>query len=257
MYHYSWLQDIPGLPHLLEELTHGTHSDVVAIMTTWFVAFLLLGLALLARKQLDAAIAKGGIEQYVPDGKLTIRNSFELLTGWIDELLQGFLNKTDARTFYWLLGGFFTYILVNNLMGVVPGMAPPTDNISNNLALALVSFVAYNVIGISRQGLGPYLKHLAGPVWWLAPLFIVVEGLGLFIIRPLTLTLRLTGNIFGDHMVFGIMSDLTHGIVIPFLFLGLGIFVSFIQALVFTLLSCVYISFAVAHEDHGHEAAHH
>lgn len=257
MYHYSWLQDIPGLPHLLEELTHGSHNDVIAILTTWFVTLLVLSLAFVARKQLDRAVARGGAEQYVPDDKLTVRNLFELLTGWIDELLQGFLSKTDTRTFYWLLGGFFTYIVVNNLMGILPGMLPATDNVSNNLALALVSFVAYNAIGISRQGLGPYLKHLAGPVWWLAPLFIVVEGLGLLVIRPLTLTLRLTGNIFGDHMVFGIMSDLTHGIVIPFLFLGLGIFVSFIQALVFTLLSCVYISFAVAHEEHGHEAAHH
>ncbi len=257
MYHYSWLQDIPVLPHLIEELTHGSHNDVVAILTTWFVTFLVLGLALLARKQLDAAIARGGTAQYVPDSKLTLRNVFELLTGWLDELIQGFLNKHDARTFYWLLAGFFTYILVNNLMGVIPGMLPATDNISNNLALALVSFVAYNVIGIARQGVGGFFKHLAGPVWWLAPLFIVVEGLGQFVIRPLTLTLRLTGNIFGDHMVFGIMSDLTHGIIIPFLFLGLGIFVSFIQALVFTLLSCVYISFAVAHEEHGHEAAHH
>ena len=73
----------------------------------------------------------------------------------------------------------------------------------------------------------------------------------MFVVRPFSLTLRLTGNMFGDHMVFGIMSDLVPP-VLPSVFLGLGSFVSFIQALVFTLLSAVYIALATAHDDDHH-----
>lgn len=251
MYHYSWLELTP-LVEAVEHATHLPQNHALAILGSWVVCLFLVAMALIARAGLNSARARGGTEQYLADGGLSIRNIFELLTEGLDGLLVSILGKHDARTFFGLLAGLFTYILTSNMMGLLPGMLPPTDNINTNLAMSVVVLVAFNGVGMARQGVGPYFKHLLGPVWWLAPLLFTVEGLGLFVVRPISLSLRLTGNIFGDHMVFGIMSELTHGIVIPFIFLGLGIFVSFIQALVFTLLSSVYIAVAAAHEDHGH-----
>lgn len=256
MYHYSWLELTP----LVEAVEHATHlpaNHALAIVGAWVICLFLTLMALIARSGLNSARAKGGTDQFLADGRLSIRNIFELLTEGLDGLLVSILGKHDARGYFGLLAGLFTYILTSNLVGLLPGMLPPTDNINTNLAMALVVLVTFNAVGISRHGPVNYFKHLLGPVWWLAPLLFVVESLGLFLVRPISLSLRLTGNIFGDHMVFGIMSELTHGIVIPFIFLGLGIFVSFIQALVFTLLSSVYIAVAAAHEGGEHHGDHH
>ena len=100
------------------------------------------------------------------------------------------------------------------------------DNINTNMAMAVVVLVVFNAVGISRNGPVAYFKHLLGPVWWLAPLLFVVEAMGRFRVRAIYLSLRLTGST--------------------------GIFVSFIQALVFTLLSSVYIAVAAAHEGGDH-----
>lgn len=250
MYHYSWL-DLTGIPSALEHALHITHAQGLAVTSSWVVCFFLIAMGLIARSSLNAAMATAGSARFVPDNKLTVRNAFELLTEGLDGLFQSVLGKHDARIFFGLLAGLFTYILASNLMGILPGLLPPTDNVNTNFAMALVVLVTFNGVGIARQGVGPYFKHLLGPVWWLAPLLFAVEFISLFLVRPVSLSLRLTGNIFGDHMVFGIMSELTK-IIIPFAFLGLGIFVSFIQALVFTLLSSVYIAVAATHEDHGH-----
>lgn len=251
MYHYSWLE-LTGGVEAIEHALHLAPNHALAILGSWLVCLLLTLVALVGRAGLNRARARGGTEQYLADGSLTVRNMFELLTEGLDDLLGSILGKHDARLFFGLLAGLFTYILASNVIGLLPGMLPPTDNINTNMAMAVVVLVVFNAVGISRNGPVAYFKHLLGPVWWLAPLLFVVEAMGLFLVRPISLSLRLTGNIFGDHMVFGIMSELTHGIVIPFIFLGLGIFVSFIQALVFTLLSSVYIAVAAAHEGGDH-----
>jgi F-type H+-transporting ATPase subunit a len=133
-------------------------------------------------------------------------------------------------------------------MGVIPGFLPPTDNINTTLACGLVVFVYFNYVGIRENGLINYLKHFAGPVVALAPLMLVVELIGICV-RPISLALRLFGNITGDHMVFGIFSELVP-IGVPILFLALGIFVAFIQAFVFSLLSTIYVALALPHEEH-------
>lgn len=98
-----------------------------------------------------------------------------------------------------------------------------------------------------------FFKHMMGPVWWLAPLIFAIEAAGVFIIRPLSLSLRLFGNINGDHTVFTEMLNLVP-VVVPAIFLGLGIWVSFLQAFVFTLLSAIYLMLSV---DHGDDEGHH
>jgi F-type H+-transporting ATPase subunit a len=103
----------------------------------------------------------------------------------------------------------------------------------------------YNYYGIKENG-WVYLKHFLGPMIYLAPLMLVIEIIS-HLVRPISLSLRLFWNMTGDHLVLGIFTDLTH-IIIPVLFVGLGLFVSFLQAFIFTILSSIYISLSIAHE---------
>jgi F-type H+-transporting ATPase subunit a len=246
-YHFSWVQLIPGYHSLVESFPN--EDAAIAVLSSWAICILLIAAALVARKGLNKARARGGTLQYVPDAKFSFFSIAELYTKGIYGMCLGALTPKDTRKYFWLLGGLFIYIFCSNLLAVTPGGLPPTAVMSTNAALALVVFLVFNVEGIRRNGLG-YFKHMAGPVWYLAWLIFPIELVGL-LVRPASLSLRLAGNMTGDHMVFGIMSDLTT-VLIPAIFLGLGIFVSFLQAFVFTLLSAIYISLSVA--DHGHEA---
>ena len=117
-----------------------------------------------------------------------------------------------------------------------------------------MSFLAFNYYGFKVQGIG-YLKHFAGPILWLAPLMFALELVGT-LVRPVSLGLRLFGNLFGDHLVLEIFTGLTK-VGVPVVFYMLGTLVSVIQAFVFTLLSMIYIALAVAHHDEEHvEHAH-
>jgi F-type H+-transporting ATPase subunit a len=130
-------------------------------------------------------------------------------------------------------------------MGLVPGFVSPTHSFQTNLAMALGH--PGRVRGVRRRMRNgvDFFKHMLGPVWYLAWLILPIELLSVFFARPFALTLRLTGNMFGDHLVFGIMSDLFPNewywlpvkLLWPVVFLGLGLFVCVIQALVFSLLS--------------------
>jgi F-type H+-transporting ATPase subunit a len=149
-----------------------------------------------------------------------------------------------AKRFIPLIGTLFLFILLSNLIGLVPGFASPTTNLNTNAACAVIVFSATHYYGIKENGL-VYLKHFMGPIWWLAILMVPLELVG-HLVRPVSLSLRLFGNMNGDHMVLQIFSDLVP-FGVPVVFIVLGMFVSFIQALVFTLLSILYISGAVEH----------
>jgi F-type H+-transporting ATPase subunit a len=147
----------------------------------------------------------------------------------------------------------FIFIFVSNLIGVIPGFLPPTSNVNTNIAVALVVFFLTHYYGVKEHGVG-YLKHFMGPMLMLAPLMFAIEMIS-HLVRPLSLTVRLYGNISGDHIVLGIFSNIWHTlginipeVGIPVIFLMLGIFISFVQAFVFSLLSMVYISGAMAHD---------
>jgi F-type H+-transporting ATPase subunit a len=249
MYHFSWFQLISPVVHGVEALG-GSHHDGIAVTTSWGICLFLLAMAAVARAGLSAVRARGGSAQYVPGQSLGVAGVFELYVGAILGMVEGTLGKADARRYFWLLGAVFLYIFVSNLMSVLPGGLPPTDNINTNAAMAIVVVLVYVFEGIRRTGAG-FFKHMMGPVWWLAPLIFAIEALGVFAIRPMSLSLRLFGNITGDHMVFGIMSDQIP-VLVPSIFLGLGIWVSFLQAFVFTLLSAVYIMLSVGHDEDDH-----
>ncbi len=155
---------------------------------------------------------------------------------------------------------FAVLILVSNLMGMFPLFLAPTAAVSVTFALGLSSFLYYNYIGIKENGLFGHLKHWAGPVWWIAPLIFVIEGISNFI-RPFSLGIRLFGNMFADEQVVSTVSGLKPGVtywLLPVLIMPLGVFVSFIQTFVFILLSQLYLSEVshAPHDEHSEPGEH-
>ena len=216
--------------------------STVHIASAGFVAVLLIILSIVANRKLRH------IDKFVvPPRKFSIAGLFDVITEGILKLMEGVMGERAVK-FLPVIGSVFIYIFVCNLLSLVPGFLPPTDNINTNLPCALTVFVYYHVMGIKEQGLKGYLKHFAGPIIWLAPLMFSLEIVS-HCVRPISLSVRLFGNITGDHMVLGIFSNLIP-FVVPVIFMFLGLFVAFIQAFVFSLLSTVYITLATEHEQH-------
>jgi F-type H+-transporting ATPase subunit a len=140
----------------------------------------------------------------------------------------------------------FLFVLLNNLLGAIPGIPAPTTQPVVPLGLALLTFLFYNFYGIKTQGPIGYLKHFAGPVWWMAWLIFPIEVIS-HLARILSLTIRLYANMFASDLVTLVFFSLIP-IAVPAIFLGLHVAVSVIQAFVFMLLTMIYLSLAVSHE---------
>jgi len=226
--HFNWTQLVPGVTH---ETIH---------VSTAVTAFLFLSVIAVA-----ARFALGrGQAAVTPAGGLSIKGVVEILVEFIVGLSDMVVGE-HGRKFVPFFASIFFYIWVNNLMGLIPGMTPATDNINTTFALGIFAFAVYNFFGFKEHGFG-YLKHFFGPVLLLAPLMFIIEIIS-HVIRPLTLGLRLQGNMMADHTVLSIFLDLMPWGV-PAVFYGMGIFVSSMQAFVFTILTMIYISMAIAHD---------
>jgi F-type H+-transporting ATPase subunit a len=219
-----------------------------SIVTGLFVMTVLIGIGARAR----TAITTTGEQVIIPDAKLTARNFFELLVEFVGNMAESVIGK-GSGTYVPILVVFFIFVLASNMLGLVPGFAPPTADFDITFALGVCSFIVFNYHGFKVAGMG-YLKHMAGPFWWLAWLIFPLELVGVFV-RPVSLGLRLFGNMFGDHLVLEIFTDLTK-VVIPVVFYFLGTLVSAIQAFVFMLLSMIYIALGVQSAAHGHGEGH-
>ena len=195
-------------------------------------------------------------------GRLSVENPGRVqhLTEVIVEAVQGLMREVigrNSRLYLPLIGALGVYILCGNLLGLLPGFISPTSNLNITLSCAICSFVYYNYHGIKRHGLFKYLKHFAGPVWWLGWLLFPVEIVSHFA-RVLSLSMRLFGNIFAEELIIGSLNQY----LVPFLtsvpVMFLALFASTIQAFIFILLTMVYISGAIedSHEG-GHETGHH
>jgi F-type H+-transporting ATPase subunit a len=184
---------------------------------------------------------------------------FDVVIELLLKTMEGLMPRKDALAALPLITSFAVFIFMCNFLGMVPGFLPPTDNLNTTLALATVCFLAYNYWGFKKQGFVAYLKHFAGPVWWLAWFMFPLELVSHFA-RPMSLSVRLMGNMFGDHLVLGIILSF-HLLVLPLPVMLLGCIVAVVQTVVFTLLAIVYVALAVEeheHDDHGHaEAAAH
>lgn len=176
------------------------------------------------------------------------QNLNEVVIGAVRSLLEDVIGHGGADKYFPLIGAFTYFILLSNLMGFFFFLTPPTSSFETTLALAVTSFIYYNVQGIREHGFLRYLKHFAGPIWWLAILFFPIEIIG-NLARILSLSLRLGGNMWGEHTATGIFFGMVP-ILVPWPMMLLGIIGAILQTFIFVMLSIVYIFMAVAHEEH-------
>ena len=184
-------------------------------------------------------------DRYRPGG---IQNFFEMLVSFLRDLVAESIGDHGVQRYLPIIGSLFIFIAMGNLFGLFFFLQPPTGSLSTTAALAVISFMYFNVQGVREHGLGGYLKHFMGPLLLIAPLFFVIEIIGTFA-RILSLSLRLFMNIFGEHTTTNVFASLVP-VVVPWPMMALGIFTALLQAYVFALLSAVYVSGAVAHEEH-------
>lgn len=253
--HASWFDYLPGYATLQANLGiylgrewtwqvfQATHFDLThvfgGLVVLGFLAFGAMRYARAVRRTDDAGL--------IPPARFGLRNLFEVLGEIIYGLMETVMGPKDVRRHLPLIGSLFLFILFSNLLSLIPGFLPPTDTLKTNLGLALLVFVLTHVYGLAANGL-KYLKHFAGPLWWLAPFMIPLEIIS-HLARPVSLSMRLLGNITADHRVAVVFFAL-FPLLLPVPFLVMGVFVSLVQAVVFSLLSTVYISTAIAHEEH-------
>jgi len=170
-----------------------------------------------------------------------MQNFFELLVKGVYNLGDDVMGEA-GRPYVPFIFAIGLYVFFSNLLGLIPGFLPPTANLNSTAAPAICVFILYQVIGFKKHGIG-YLKHFMGPVIWLAPLIFVIEIIG-HLARPLSLSMRLFGNIFGEEQVVGLLFLMVPFLVpLPMYFFGL--FTSGLQAYVFMMLSMIYISGAL------------
>jgi F-type H+-transporting ATPase subunit a len=184
----------------------------------------------------------------------------ELVYTYLDNFVHGLIGDHYKR-YVPLVGTIFIYILIMNLAGLIPGWASPTANINVPAGLAIVVVLYVQFEGIRVNGLKGYLMHFVGDPWWLGPLNFPIHAIG-EVARVLSLTIRLFGNIFGEDVVIVILIALagmfTKGLApVQAPMYLLAMFTSFVQAMVFSILTCVYIALMTTHDDHGHGHGEH
>ncbi len=175
----------------------------------------------------------------------------EDLVGFVLGQLENIIGHGRGRQFLALCGGIFVFILLANLMGQIPGLGAPTSNINVPLGCALTVWIYYHVQGIRAQGIVSYLKHFAVPPGipvFLAPIMLPIEIIS-HLSRVLSLTLRLFGNIFGEHLVVLIIASIVP-LIFPLPIQMLGLIVGPLQAFIFMTLTAIYLSAATAVDEH-------
>ena len=185
--------------------------------------------------------------RFSKDNPGKFQHMLELVVEGLRSLLDDIIGH-DGRQYLYIIGAFATFIFISNIFGLFFFLQPPTANPNVTFGLAICAFLYYNYHGIRVQGLGHYIAHFAGPVWWLWWLMFPIEIIGNFA-RILSLGMRLFGNIFGEHSATGVFMGMMPFIV-PWPMMGLGIFGAFLQTFVFIMLTMVYIGGAVAAEEH-------
>lgn len=259
--HLTWFELLPGYQALKQwleaplarrwtwQVFQATHFEITHVLAG-VVVVLLLALGAGAYR---LSVARLGPQAILPASRLGIRAAFEGLADTVLGLLEGVMGAKDARRFLPFLGSFFLFILCSNLISLVPGFRAPTDTLKTNIGLAVMVFLATHILGFREHGIR-YLEQFTGhlplksPLVILVPLIFPIELIS-HLIRPVTLSIRLMANMFADHAVTSAFFLLVPFLV-PVLPMALGVFVSVVQALVFTLMSATYISLAVAHEEH-------
>jgi F-type H+-transporting ATPase subunit a len=198
---------------------------------TWFTMIFLAGLSIAATRRMDIYPNK-------------VQNVMEVIVSALDNLLIETMGP-HGKTYFPLIATLALFILTSNLIGLIPGFESPTSNLNTTVSMALCVFFMTHIVGVKIHGV-KYLKQFMGPVWWLTPLMMPIEIVS-HLSRPLSLSVRLFGNIQGGHIVLAVLFILVP-LLVPLPILILKIFISIIQTLVFVLLSMMYIAGAM--EEH-------
>jgi len=222
-----------ALSGILESVFHIHLPDHVVMAI--FVALLLTVFALWFRSRIS--LDKPGKLQLV----------LEALVGGLMGMLEENVGH-KGRQFLGLVGTLGLFILVSNLLGLVPFFSSPTISLNMPVGCALVTFLYYNFQGIRAQGVGPYFKHFLGPLLPLAVIMLPIEIIS-HLSRVLSLSIRLFGNIFGEELVVLVLGSLVPFLV-PVPMMLFGVFGSMLQAFVFIMLTMIYLGGAVAAEEH-------
>jgi len=221
-------------------------ASSIPVITQSLIAAVLL--VLLIAWRVGASV---GAENLVPDARFSLRNFIEILFEGVCGLAHDVIGH-DWKKYMPLLGTLGLFILVSNLMGIVPGLGGPTSYVETNLSWAILAVVTSEIAAIRVNGFGGWLKHMMPGPWWLAPLMLPVE-LFSHLVRFVSLTIRLTANMFADHTLLAIFLGGFGSVVavlFPWIVLGLGVFICFVQAFIFTFLTMLYIGM-------GTEESHH
>jgi F-type H+-transporting ATPase subunit a len=226
------------------------------LLASLLVVLILAALALKVKKDI------GNYEQSViPDDKLTVRTFFEIFIGYFYGMMKDMMGPTRAKKFFPVVGTAACFILFSNFLGMIPGFLPPTSSWNITAGCSLVVLFAFTYYGLKEQGFDS-IKHLAGPWmgWPMLPINILIfsiEVLSTFIIRPITLSIRLMLNIAVDHLLLSIMLGI-FALFLPIPIMVLGTLVAVVQVLVFCLLTSIYIALATeGHGDHGGDHGDH
>lgn len=199
------------------------------VFYTWVAMLLLLGAGLYMRSRLTMVPGK-------------MQSALEVVVGGLEDFTVDNMGEAEGRRFFPILCGTFLFILVMNLMGLVPLFEAPTADINTTAALALAAFVYYNYVGIRRWH-GHYIQQFMGPMPALAPFMMIIEFIS-HLARPLSLAMRLFGNIYGESMVlllFFILLPVISTLPVYFLFL----LAKSLQAFIFFMLGLIYIKSAM------------
>ncbi len=216
------------------------------VPVTWLVILILCGTVIIMRSRL----------------KLRNPGRFQLFIEFCVVALQGFVRNIvgdrEARSLAPVIGTFFIYIFALNLFGLIPGFMAPTANTNTTISLALFAFVYVQYISISRVGFVNYVKHFLGEPLWLAPLMLPLHLIG-ELARPVSLSVRLFGNIFGEDLVILVLITVGATVLksmfwvpIQFPMMLFAIFTGFVQALVFSMLVAIYITVGITGHDENH-----
>jgi F-type H+-transporting ATPase subunit a len=204
------------------------HYVPAHVTYAWFIMGMLALLSFLATR---------GLSLY--PGRF--QNVMEVVIGAFDNLLTDTMGH-EGRRFFPLVATLGLYILVSNLLGLIPGFESPTANLNTTVSVALVVFGMTHIVGVKVHGF-KYIKQFLGPVWWLTPLMLPIEVIS-HLSRPLSLSVRLFGNIMGEDIVLAVVLLLVP-LLVPLPVFFLMIFTSLIQTLVFMLLAMMYIGGAL------------
>ena len=212
-----------GLEHFAHAYPH--------VIYTWVIMIVLIVLGAMAAKSVSLIPTKG-------------QNFLEVVISGMEEFMVDVTGE-EGRWLFPVVATVFIYIAACNLIGLVPGFLPPTANLNTTLSCAVTVVVFTHFIGIKYHG-AKYIKHFMGPVWWMSPLIFIIEVIG-HLVRILSLSFRLFGNMMGHEIVLAILFALAGLFFAPLPIMALGIFVALVQAFVFFLLSIIYFSGAMEH----------